>query len=351
MNDVVIIIPSYNPDSKLINLVNDLIKNKFSKIIIVNDGSNKGIKIFNILKEKEECILLEYKVNKGKGYALKYGISYYLEKFKSTHKGIVLCDSDYQHHPDDILNIANTLLNNQDSLILGNRDFNEKGIPNTSKYGNKITSSLFKLLYGKKIIDTQTGLRGIPNRYLHLCLESSGKRFDCEMNMLIKFTREKINIIEVPIKTIYHKNHKSTFNKVIDSIMIYKVLFTEYIKFTLSSLTCYSVDIVLFNVFMLLFNTINNNIAIVMSTLFARIIADFLNFNINKNIVFQSHENGKTIYLKYYLLSFSKMFASALFVLILTNLFQGSETVFKMIVDSIIYVISYKIQKKYIFRT
>jgi len=170
MNDVVIIIPSYNPDSKLINLVNDLINNNFSKIIIVNDGSTRGRKIFDILKEREECIILEYKVNKGKGYALKYGISCYLEKFKSTHKGIVLCDCDYQHHPDDILNISNILLNNQDSLILGIRDFRGKGIPNTSKYGNKITSSLFKLLYGKKINDTQTGLRGIPNRYLHFTL-------------------------------------------------------------------------------------------------------------------------------------------------------------------------------------
>ena len=52
MKDIVIIIPSYNPDSKLINLVNYLIKNNFSKIIIVNDGSNKGTKIFKILKKK-----------------------------------------------------------------------------------------------------------------------------------------------------------------------------------------------------------------------------------------------------------------------------------------------------------
>ena len=352
MKDIVIVIPAYNPSKKLIDLVDSLILLNFSKIIIVNDGSIKGKKIFKTVKEKNECLILEYKENKGKGYALKYAINYYLENLKNNYKGIVTVDADYQHLPNDVLNIALRLLGNQDSLILGIRDFYEKGVPTSNRFGNRLTSFIFKLLYGENIKDTQTGLRGIPNRYLNLCLEASGKRFEFEMNMLIKFVKQKINIIQIPIETVYYKRGESKFNKWIDSILIYKVIFTEYIKFLLSSLICSFLDIILFTTFLNIFSNLNNNLKIILGTFISRIIADFFNFNINKNFVFISHENSKKIFWKYYLLSFSKMLLSASLVLIFHNLFNNcSETVLKIIVDVFIYLISYKIQKKYIFKT
>ena len=76
MNNIVVLIPAYNPNQKLINLVSEL-KNNFSKIIIINDGSNrKSKKIFQELTNYPECTILEYSENRGKGYALKYGINY-----------------------------------------------------------------------------------------------------------------------------------------------------------------------------------------------------------------------------------------------------------------------------------
>ena len=224
MKDIVIVIPAYNPSKKLIELVDSLILLNFSKIIIVNDGSIKGKSIFRTVKEKTECLILEYKENKGKGYALKYAINYYLENLKNNYKGIVSVDADYQHLPNDVLNIALRLLSNQDSLILGIRKKKKKGVPTPNRFGNRLTSFIFKLLYGENIKDTQTGLRGIPNRYLNLCLEASGKRFEFEMNMLIKFVKQKINIIQIPIETVYYKRGESKFNKWIDSILIYKVI-------------------------------------------------------------------------------------------------------------------------------
>ena len=229
MQDVVILIPAYNPNEKLLKLVSELLKSNFSKIIIVNDGSTNNFEIFEKLKTINECIILEYKTNKGKGYALKYGINYYLKKFKEF-KGIITVDSDYQHIPYDIKNITLKLLDNLDKVILGSRDFNEQQVPILNRLGNKFTSLVFKLLYKTKIIDTQTGLRGIPNSCLPLCLETEGDRFEYEMNMLINFSKEHINILEIPIETVYYTKGESKFNKIIDSIKIYKVLFTKYLK-------------------------------------------------------------------------------------------------------------------------
>ena len=351
MHNIVILIPAYNPNQKLINLVLEL-KNNFSKIIIVNDGSNKKThKIFQELKTYAECIVLEYSENEGKGYALKYGINYYLENLKDNYQGIVTADCDYQHKPDDIINVALKLLGNQDSIVLGVRNFHLKNIPFPNRFGNLLTSFIFKFLYGVKIEDSQTGLRAIPNRYLNLCLETNGNRFEFEMNMLIKVVKNKINILQVPIETIYYSKGESKFNKFKDPIIIYKVLFTEYLKFIISSLSCSLIDVILFSIFLQLFINVNNNIQIIMATFFSRIITDFFNFNINKTIVFNSNENIKKIAIKYYILSFSKMIVSALLVLLIHHFLFINETYIKIVVDTLIYFLSYKIQKKYIFKT
>ena len=229
MHDVVILIPTYNPNEKLLKLVSELIKNNFSKVIIVNDGSTNNLEIFEKLKTINECILLEYKTNKGKGYALKYGIKYYLDNLKEF-KGIITVDCDYQHIPYDIENISSKLLSNLDKVILGSRDFNKKQVPILNRLGNKFTSFVFELLYKTKINDTQTCLRGISNKYLPLCLETEGARFEFEMNMLINFSKEHIKFLEIPIETIYHTKGESKFHKIIDSIKVYKVLFIKYLK-------------------------------------------------------------------------------------------------------------------------
>ena len=212
LKDYVILIPAYNPSKKLLKLVNDLEEYK-CKILIVNDGSDSSKKIFEELKKNKNTLVLEYLENHGKGYAMKYGIKYYLDNLKDKYLGIITVDADYQHIPTDIDKIAYNM--SIDKITLGSRDFNLKTVPFTNKIGNKITSFIFKILYGIKINDTQTGLRGIPNKYLDICLEIEGNRFEYEMEQLIYFVNHKIDIEEIDIKTIYYHKSESKFNKII----------------------------------------------------------------------------------------------------------------------------------------
>ena len=353
MKDVVVLIPALNPTENLYKLVTELINLQFKKIIIVNDGSDSKNKIFPKLKEYSECDILEYSDNKGKGYALKYGINYYLENYKNKYEGIVTADADYQHLPNDILNISLKLVGNLDSFILGCRNFDLDTVPKPNRIGNKITSFIFKVLYGKRVTDTQTGLRGIPNRYLNLALEADGNRFEYEMNMLIKLSKDNINFLCVPIETIYYEESESKFNKLVDSVIIYKVLFAEYIKFIISGFTSFLIDILLFIIINKILNVIDVNIRIVLATCLARIISSFINFNINKNFVFKSHEKSKKILFKYYCFCIIRTILSAGIVVIIYNLLQQvvSETFIKVIVELFLYFVSYKVQKKYIFKT
>ena len=221
---VVPVIPSLNPDEKLIKLVNELKKN-YNKIIIVNDGSESN-KIFNDLKKISGCIVLNHEVNKGKGEGLKTAFRYYLDNLSSKYLGVVCLDADGQHLPQDAIKMSE-ILEKEDKFVLGTRLFNTKRTPLRNKTGNRITSRLFKWLYKVYIKDTQTGLRAIPNRLIKELIDLPGSRFEYELNALIKLVKMKEDIIQFDIKTVYLKdsNKKSHYKVIRDSYLVYKVMF------------------------------------------------------------------------------------------------------------------------------
>ena len=218
---VVPIIPALNPDDKLIKLVDDL-KKDFKDIIVVNDGSESK-EIFDKLKG---VIVLTHDVNKGKGEALKTAYNYYLNNLSKKYSGVISLDADGQHLPSDAIKMSELLVK-EDKFILGTRLFNTKSTPLRNKLGNRITSRVFKWLYQVYIKDTQTGLRAIPNRLIKPLMKVSGPRFEYELNVLIKLVKEKEEIVEYDIKTVYLKNSnkKSHFKVLRDSYQIYKIMF------------------------------------------------------------------------------------------------------------------------------
>ena len=221
---VVPIIPALNPDDKLVKLVNEL-KKDFSRIIIVNDGSESD-EIFQKLKKINGCIILTHEVNKGKGEGLKTAFNYYLDKLSNKYLGVVCLDADGQHLPSDAIKMSE-LVEKEDKFVLGTRLFNTKSTPLRNKTGNRITSRVFKWLYGIYLKDTQTGLRAIPNRLIKDLITIEGSRFEYELNMLIKLVKMKEDIIQYDIKTVYLKdsNKKSHYKVFRDSYQVYKVLF------------------------------------------------------------------------------------------------------------------------------
>ena len=218
---VVPIIPALNPDLKLIKLVKEL-KKEYQDIIVVNDGSESD----DIFK-KLDCIILTHKTNLGKGEGLKTAFKYYLDNLSKKYLGVICLDADGQHLVSDAVNMSNLLIK-EDKFILGTRLFNTKETPFRNKLGNRITSRLFKWLYKVYIKDTQTGLRGIPNRLIKPLLKVEGSRFEYELNVLIKLVKDKEEIVEYDIKTVYLKdsNKKSHYKVIKDSFKVYKVLFS-----------------------------------------------------------------------------------------------------------------------------
>ena len=219
-HEIVILIPAYNPSECLIDLTNRLIGENYI-VVVVNDGSNdKSLEIFK--KLNKNIIIINHAKNMGKGTALKTGFNYIKDNIECV--GVITADADGQHLFEDIKKVTDSLIFNNESIILGCRN-NMNSAPLRSKFGNFFTRKIFKLATGYEIFDTQTGLRGIPNKYLKDLVKIKGDRYEYEINMLISFAIKKINIVEVNISTVYIDDNKaSNFNAITDSYRIYKCI-------------------------------------------------------------------------------------------------------------------------------
>lgn len=223
--NLAILIPAYNPTNILVELVENLKKSGYTKIIVVNDGSKKE-DIFKKIEKK--VILLKHDKNLGKGKALKTGLDYCLNNVENII-GVITVDADGQHLIKDINNLYNKILTKPKSLIIGSREFKKENTPFRSLLGNKIIRFIFEQKTNVKINDTQTGLRAIPYIYLSNFIKIKGERFEYETHMLLYAIKQNIEIIEQKIELVYIDNNKtSNFQVIKDSIKIIKTVLKGY---------------------------------------------------------------------------------------------------------------------------
>ena len=357
MNNMMVLIPSLNPDEKLTKYVKDLIQIGFKQILVIDDGSKEECQsIFREVEQMPEVTVVHHPENKGKGRGLKTGFAWCMEYFEKCYgkkcHGIITADSDGQHSPKDTKKVALALAESDSDIILGTRNFNEEQVPFKSRFGNKITTIVFAALYGKRIHDTQTGLRGISMDLLPELCELAGERFEYEIRMLIFAARKKLPCREVLIETIYIDENKEThFHPIKDSARIYGVIFGAFFRYLLSSLSASLVDMGLFSIFhlwVLSGSGLGSNVF--WSTVLARIASSIYNFSVNRKVVFDAKGSLIRHLILYYALVVVQMGASAGLVYVFTNLISGYAILVKMVVDTGLFLVSYQIQQRIIFR-
>ncbi len=354
--DLAVILPSLDPDQKFSRVVSGLVTGGFQNIVIVDDGSDEDHqKWFSEAEKYPECAVLHHGVNKGKGRALKTAFSYVLENLPDV-KGVITIDGDGQHLLKDIIQCGNDMLEQTDKVILGCRDFNLPNVPPRSVAGNKFTSRAFRILFGIRLSDTQTGLRAIPAQYLESFCKIDGERFEYETNMLLQMKRSGIEFFEQPIETVYdEEDYSSHYNALKDSWKVGKVMLKFLLsgtgaRYIFSSILSLAADYVIYYALLKLFGSRQESVFHLIATL----LSSVLNFNLNKYWVFQKRgDYGKEL-LGYYAVCIPRTLVSVLFAsLVITRLqtvTPGLAVLVRLIVDGILFVVSYVVQKKWVFR-
>jgi glycosyltransferase involved in cell wall biosynthesis len=218
----VIIIPAYEPDGALVELVDELKKSDFT-IVVVNDGSGeKYNKIFDQISDATHIVTLEK--NCGKGAALKAGMQYIKDNLPEC-ENFITCDADGQHRPCDVVRVCNQL-HRGDNFVLTVRERKGK-IPLRSRVGNDLSKIVYALLTNRYLSDNQSGLRGFARSNLDWLLKVEKNNYDYEMNVLYYAAKMGLKISTLTIDAIYiEDNASSHFNPIGDTVKIYKSLFS-----------------------------------------------------------------------------------------------------------------------------
>jgi putative flippase GtrA len=334
-----LVIPVYQPEPALRSLVEDLLREPYAFVIVVDDGSSPEHRpMFSALAELPRVRVLTHAINLGKGDALKTGFNEALVEFPDAC-GVVTVDADGQHLPEDVRRVAEALTESPDHLCLGVREFSGN-VPLRSRLGNSLTRQFFRVLVGGNLRDTQTGLRGIPATMMRDLLASKAARYEFELEMLIRARKLDAPCRQIPIATVYEAgNRTSHFDPLFDSLRVYFV----FIRFLASSMLTGLIDIIAFSI------AFQFGATILASAVTGRIVAGTFNFIVNERFVFRAEGSTLRALVKYVLLVAAMTAVSYQLILGFVENLELNVYFAKVSVEAFLFLVSFTVQRLLVF--
>ncbi len=191
-----IIIPVYNHALRIGDVIKKSLKLNMP-IFVVNDGSTDST--YDKIMSINGIYALHNHKNRGKGAAITTGFA---EAVKVADWAITI-DADGQHNPEDALKMIQAIPENERPIVVGMREgMMEKEVPWTSRFGRKFSNFWVLFSGGPKMTDSQCGFRiyPLPESF---DLKVVAKRFQFEVEILVKARWKKISVIEHPISVNY----------------------------------------------------------------------------------------------------------------------------------------------------
>lgn len=223
--DAVVVIPCYNTGDR-VEQVTAAVREYVERVIVVDDGSTDGC----AANLDDVAQVIRFTRNRGKGHALIAGIK---EALSLPDAGvIILMDADGQHDPHELPGLFSAFEREQPDLLIGARRFDGRLVPWPSRFGNRVTAWLTTRVFGRRLPDTQSGLRLLAPGFAHVFVEQTpGGRYETEMRMLLLALRGNFKLAFAPITTIYEAgNTASHFRKIRDSIRVYLALIQDLFR-------------------------------------------------------------------------------------------------------------------------
>jgi glycosyltransferase involved in cell wall biosynthesis len=206
------LIPAYNEAGTIASVVAGA-RQYTAMVAVVDDGSTDGTAE---AAEAAGAVCLRHRRNEGKGAAVRTGMHYLLERDFSH---VLFLDGDGQHNPEDIPLLIQSARSTGAGIVIGARSFDRARMPVERYYSNRMGSRVASWLAGQEVLDSQSGFRLIrvdQLRRLHL----KARRYEIEMEILIKMSRAGCRIEHVPVQTIYHDGGPTKMKPVRDTLRI-----------------------------------------------------------------------------------------------------------------------------------
>lgn len=196
-----VLIPTYNNAGTLAQVISD-VKEYASDVIVVNDGSTDNTA--EILTAIEDIHIISYAENRGKGYALKLGLS---KAYEWGYRYAITIDSDGQHYADDIAVFVERIEQSPDTLLIGARNLTADNMPSKNSFANKFSNFWFKIETGQSLSDTQSGYRLYPLEKLQN-IRLITRRYEFEVEIIVRAAWRGVKVENVPVKVYYAPDDK-----------------------------------------------------------------------------------------------------------------------------------------------
>lgn len=230
MKEVSVILPVYNESACIHNTFDSVLE--FSKInpyyhfIFVNDGSTDNTQeiIESKIKQSKtsQITLINYKVNRGKGYAVRKGLE------SSYGDYVCFVDSDLAYSLAHLEILVNKL--EFFDIVIGCRNLTPKSV-NKVKLNRKLMGIIFNILSRKmlalKFRDMQAGIKGFRNSVAKdLFKKQTMTRFAFDVELLYLGKKQGYSIGEIPaLISEVHMYKKSKVDLLKDSVEMLCSLF------------------------------------------------------------------------------------------------------------------------------
>lgn len=193
-----IIIPVYNHDRRIREVIRQTQQLGLS-LFVVNDGSTDTTA--RILEGMSGINALHHPVNQGKGAAILTGLAAAREK---GFAAAITLDGDGQHIPEDVWNLLGARIDGQCCLVVGCREgmVRDRNVPWTSRFGRHFSNFWVWASGGPRLSDSQSGFRLYPVAET-LELDVKARRYQFEVEVLVKANRQGIAIKEAPVQVVY----------------------------------------------------------------------------------------------------------------------------------------------------
>lgn len=214
-----IVMPAYNEERTIGNVLDALKREGYSKVIVVDDGSSD--KTAKIARSKGAVVVTHLK-NMGLGAALRTGLNAAREREADC---AVTFDADGQHDPKAVSDLANAL--DGADVVIGVRE--NLGIPLHKRLGN-FGLNLITYLFSGVLTDSQSGSRAFNRRALE-AMHIRSNRYEVSSEIIIQARKRGLRLKNVWVKCFYTCYSKTRGTSIASGFRIFWRLVKQRIKY------------------------------------------------------------------------------------------------------------------------
>ena len=229
MKSVLIIIPAYNEEKSILNVVSNIKKVKTNNYlidyIIINDGSSDNTKKVCL---DNKLNFIDLPNNLGIGGAVQTGYKY---AYYKNYDIAIQIDGDNQHNPSYITNLCDEINNGYD-LVIGSRfveTLSEFKSSFLRRVGINFLSNLIKICTGVKIYDVTSGFRACNKDIIEYFANNYPIDYP-EPDSLVQVLKQNKKVKEIPVEMNERKTGKSSIRGLKSIYYMIKVSFAIIIS-------------------------------------------------------------------------------------------------------------------------